>query len=164
MTIDPPLLAPAEPTSSDRLTMDQDPTAVDVDASPSGKHSGWQLDRKTLREYWSWIGGSLYLLLSLDLLTTLYAASLHGVSAEANPMVRWAISQEAYVIVGLNLAALVVLVSLFAGYLTLLERTHGKTGWIMARSFELWIALLLSAGLFVFANNLAVIVLGESII
>jgi len=34
----------------------------------------------------------------------------------------------------------------------------------MARSFELWIEGLLAVGLFVFANNIAVIVLGGSLL
>lgn len=126
--------------------------------------TAWELEPKTLREYWSWIGASLYLLLSLDLLTTLYAASQYGVGAEANPYMRWIITQNVPMLIAINLVTLVVLVVFFAGYLFLLRRTTGTMGWVMAKSFELWLALLLAGGLFVFANNLSVIIHGASLL
>ena len=117
-----------------------------------------------MAEYWSWVGGALYLLLTLDLLTTIYAAHLYGPQAEFNPLMRWALGQELHVLVGLYLGVLLLLVGLFAGYFQLLRRSSGTEGWVLAKSFELWIGLLIAAGLFVFANNLSVIVLGGSLI
>jgi hypothetical protein len=55
-------------------------------------------------------------------------------------------------------------VTLFAASLRLLRRTTGVEAWIMARSFEGWIGTLIAVGLFLFANNLAVIVLGGSLL
>lgn len=125
---------------------------------------GWRVGPGDLREYWSWVAGALYLLLTVDLLTTLYAAEVHGPAAEANPYVRWALERELGVLVGVNLAALAALVVLFYGYLELLRRTAGPEAWLLARAFELWIGGLVAAGLFVFANNLSVIVLGQSLL
>lgn len=121
-------------------------------------------DSGILAEYWSWVGGALYLLLTLDLLTTIYAAHLYGPQAELNPVMRWALGQELYVLVGLYLVVLILLVGLFAGFFRLLQRASGTEGWMLAKSFELWIGLLIAVGLFVFANNLSVIVLGGSLI
>lgn len=126
--------------------------------------SGWRVRRERLREYWGWVAGALYLLLTVDLLTTLYAAGLHGHGAEVNPYMQWALAQDLTVLVGLNLAALVVLAALFYGYMRLLASTRGVEAWVLARSFELWVGLLVAAGLFVFANNLSVIVLGGSLL
>lgn len=124
----------------------------------------WRIDAADRREYWSWIAGALYLLLSVDLLSTLYAAAVHGVGAEANPYVQWALSRGVSVLVAVNLSALFVLVALFYVYIRLLSRTRGVEAWILARSFELWIGCLVAAGLFVFANNLAVVVHGQSLL
>lgn len=95
---------------------------------------------------------------------TLYAAALYGPDAEANPYVRWALTQDVAVLVGLNLLALAALVALFYGYLRLLATARGVEAWIMARSFELWVGCLVAAGLLVFANNLAVVVHGRSLL
>jgi hypothetical protein len=107
---------------------------------------------------------ALYLLLWLDLLTTLYAAAANGGGAEANPHVRAALAHGPGRLVALNLLALLASVTLVAAYLRLLRRSSGVEAWIMARCFETWVGSLVAAGLFVFANNLAVIVLGGSLL
>lgn len=126
--------------------------------------AAWELRAADVREYWSWIAGALYLLLTVDLLTTLYATDIYGPAAEANPYMRWALERDVLAVVGLNLAALAVLVVLFQVYVRLLARVDGIEGWVLARSFECWLGGLLAAGLFVFANNLAVIFFGESLL
>lgn len=128
-----------------------------------GVGSSWEVGAGHRREYWSWTGAALYLLLSLDLLTTLYAAAVHGVMAEANPYVRWALAQGPGRLVALNLAALFVSVTLVAAYLRILRRSSGVEAWVMARSFECWVGGMVAAGLFVFANNLSVVVHGRSL-
>lgn len=130
----------------------------------AGTDPEWRVRAADRREYWSWVAGALYLLLSVDLLSTLYAAALHGPAAEANPYVQWALTRDVAVLVGLNLLALAVLVALFYGYIRLLSAARGVEAWIMARSFELWVGCLVAAGLFVFANNLSVIVHGRSLL
>lgn len=124
----------------------------------------WRVRAGRLREYWSWVAGALYLLLSVDLLLTLYAAELYGVEAEANPYMRWALVQDIGVLIGLNLVALVVVVGLFYSYFQILSTARGVEAWIMARTLELWIGALLAVGLFVFANNLSVIIYGQSLL
>lgn len=102
--------------------------------------------------------------MTADLLTTLYAASLYGPTAEANPSFQWMLGQGVLVVVAVNLVALVLLGWLFDGYYRLLMRTQGTEAWVLARSFELWLGLVIAGGLFVFANNLSVIVHGRSLI
>jgi len=126
--------------------------------------SDWQVDAASLEEYWSWTGAALYLLLPVDLLTTLYAVALYGLTAEANPIVRRALGHDVPRLVAINLAVLAVAVLLVTAYMRLLGRTRGVEAWVLARSFELWVGSLLAAGLFVFANNLSVIFLGRSLI
>lgn len=115
------------------------------------------------REYWSWVGGALYILLTLDLVTTLYAAELHGPGAEANPVVRWALQQGTVVLLVLNLGALVLLALLFYGMIELTVRASERHRPVVALAFEVWIALVIAGGLVVFANNLVIIVYGENL-
>lgn len=124
----------------------------------------WRVGPSDQREYWSWVAGALYLLLPVDLLLSLYAAGLYGPGAEVNPVVRWALTQDVSILVGLNLLALVVLVTLFYGYFALMSAARGVEAWVLARSFELWVGGLLAVGLFVFANNLTVVVHGRSLL
>lgn len=119
--------------------------------------------RERRREYWSWAAGALYILLTLDLITTLYAASIYGPAAEANPWMRWALQQGVVTLVIVNLAALVVLVVLFYGMIELTMRAPDRYEQTIALTFEIWLALVLAVGLVVFANNLAVIIHGENL-
>lgn len=119
--------------------------------------------RDRRREYWSWAAGALYILLTLDLLTTLYAASIYGTAAEANPWMRWALEQGVATLVLVNLAALVVLVVLFYAMIELTVRAPERYEQTIALTFEIWLALVLAVGLVVFANNLAVVVHGENL-
>jgi len=125
---------------------------------------GWRVEAGAIEEYWSWTAGALYLLLTLDLLTTIYAAGLYGHAAEANPLVRQALDAGVPSLVVLNLLALLAVAALVYGYIELLTAVRGVRAWVMARSFELWVGGLVAAGLFVFANNLSVIVLGGSLV
>lgn len=117
-----------------------------------------------IREYWGWLAAALFVLLSLDLLTTVYAAAVVGIDAEANPLVRWALAEGLLVLVAVNLAAALLVVVLFYGLVELLETAREPLDAIIARGIELWLGLLLAAGLFVFANNLSVILLGRSLL
>ena len=125
---------------------------------------GWRVETGAVEEYWSWTAGALYLLLTLDLLTTIYAAGLYGRAAEANPFVRRALAAGVPSLVVLNLLALLAVSALVYGYIELLTAVRGVRAWVMARSFELWIGGLVAVGLFTFANNLSVIVLGGSLV
>lgn len=109
-------------------------------------------------EYWSWIAVALFLLLTVDLLTTMMAAGVSGVHAEVNPIVRWALLRGTPYLVAVNLVALFLLVVLFYGLLRLIRETPEPYDDVVAVSFEVWVGLLVASGLLVFANNLLVIV------
>ncbi len=117
-----------------------------------------------IEEYWGWIGGALFLLVTVDLLTTLYAAGVVGVSAETNPVTRWLVGQGALVLVAVNLAAAGLVVVLFYGLMELVRTTPDRLRRPFMRLIELWLGVLVAAGLLVFANNLSVIVAGRSLL
>lgn len=122
-----------------------------------------QLDAR-IEEYWDWITVALFLLITVDLLTTLYAVNTVGVSAETNPLTRWLVTQGPYVLVGVNLAAAVLVGVLFYGLMELVRVTPERLQGPFMLAIELWLGALLAAGLVVFANNLAVIVIGQSLL
>lgn len=117
-----------------------------------------------IEEYWDWISWALFLLLTVDLLTTLFAVRVVGPGAEANPVMRWLLSQGGIVLAGVNIAAAVVVVGLFNGLMHLLRATPVGLQTPFARLIELWLGLMLAVGLAVFANNLVVIAAGVSLL
>lgn len=74
-------------------------------------------------EYWTWIAGVLFLVITLDLFTTLYAAALYGVAAESNPVVAFLLERGLVELVLANLGATVLVVVLFDHILSLIRET-----------------------------------------
>jgi hypothetical protein len=115
-------------------------------------------------EYWDWLSVALFLLVTVDALTTLYAARVAGTAAESNPVMRWAPEHGLPAVLALNLAAVVLVAVLFYGVVEMLRSTPAPVRPYFAVLVEVWIGGLLVAGLVVFANNVAVVVLGESLL
>lgn len=117
-----------------------------------------------LEEYWSWVAVALFLLLTIDLLTTILAAGVVGTRAEANVLVRWGLEHGPVYLIGINLAALVLLAVLFYGLIRLSREAPEPFDDMIALSFEIWIGLLVAVGLLVFANNLLVIIVHRDLL
>lgn len=115
-------------------------------------------------EYWGWTAVALFLLLSLDLLMTLYAAADVGIARESNPVMQWLLTQSLVVLIGLHLAVVVVAATLFYGLAELVRETPTRHRRPLRLGIEVFLGLLVAAGLFVFANNLTVIVYGSSLV
>lgn len=119
--------------------------------------------RDRLEEYWSWVAVALFLLLTVDLLTTILASGVVGAQSEANPIVRWALAHGVWYLIGVNLAALGLLAVLFYGLIRLTREAPAPYDAVVALGFEVWVGLLIALGLLIFANNLLVIVFGRDI-
>jgi hypothetical protein len=117
-----------------------------------------------IEEYWDWIAVALFLLLAVDLLTTLAAARVVGAGAESNPLMRWLLRRDVAVVVAAHLLAVVLVTGCFRLLVGRLRRTPPPTDRHFALLIEAWLGLLVAVGLAVFANNLSVIVLGESLL
>ena len=119
--------------------------------------------QQRVTEYWEWVAVALFLLLSVDLLTSMYAAAVVGIDAEANPLMEYLLQQPLEILLGVHLGVTVLAVGFFYG----LMRTYVATPVEYRRPYgyliELWLGLLLAVGLSVFANNLSVIVLGAGL-
>ncbi|MFB6219877.1 MAG: hypothetical protein ABEH90_00435 [Halolamina sp.] len=119
--------------------------------------------QERVAEYWEWVAVALFLLLSVDLLTTLYAAAEVGAEAEANPLMAYLLNEPVPVLVGVHLGIAVLAVGFFYGLMRTYVATPTEYRRFYGYLIELWLGLLLAVGLAVFANNLAVIVLGEGL-
>ena len=117
-----------------------------------------------IEEYWSWAAVALYLLVTVDLLTTMFAAAELGIALESNPLMAWLLTRPLWVIVGVNLVAVVLAGVFFYGLMQTLRRTPSPYDRYLAGAVEAWLGGLVAAGLLVFTNNLAVIVLGRSLL
>lgn len=115
-------------------------------------------------EYWGWAAVALFLLLSVDLLMTLYAAADVGIAHESNPVMQWLLTQSLVVLVGLHLAAVVLVATLFYGLAELVREAPIRHRRPLRLGIEVFLGLLVAAGLFLFANNLTVIVHGSSLV
>ncbi|GGL53280.1 DUF5658 family protein [Halocalculus aciditolerans] len=112
------------------------------------------------RRYWRRAGLALFVLLTVDLLTTALAVRAYGVGGEANPIMAYLLGSGFAVLLGVHLAVLAVLAALFYALIELAVRAPSPFDEVVAASFEVWSALLVVAGVVVAANNLAVVFFG----
>ena len=112
----------------------------------------------------AWTAVALFLLVSLDLLTSLSAAAVVGVDREVNPLMAWLLSGSFAVLVGVHLAVLVVAGTLFYGLAELVRTTPPRYRRPFQVVIEAFLGLLVAAGLFLLANNVAVVVRGSSLV
>ena len=115
-------------------------------------------------EYWDWIAVALFLLVTVDMITTVYAARSVGLAGEANPLVRWSLASGPVAFGVVNLLTVVVVASLFDRVVGALERTRSPYDRYLAAAIEAWLGGLMAAGLLVFANNLLVVFHGRSLL
>lgn len=130
---------------------------------PVSSHSA-PVVAERVEEYWGWATAALFLLVTVDLLTTMYAAAAVGPASEANPLVRWALGRSVWALVGVNLGAVVLATLVFRGLMETYRRTPARLRPYYGAVIEAWLGALVAVGLGVFANNLAVIVLGASLL
>jgi hypothetical protein len=114
--------------------------------------------------YWDWVAVAMFLLVTVDLLTTLFAAASHGAGAESNPLVAWLLGQPIWMIVAVNLAVVVLNGAFFYALDESVRATPAPYDRYFATAVELWLGSLIAFGLLVFANNLTVVVFGTSLL
>lgn len=118
----------------------------------------------SIPEYWSWLAVALFLLTTVDMITTVYAAYVVGVIHESNPVIRWSLSRGPLVFMGINLTAVIVVTVLFDQLMQLLNRVSAPFDRYLAAGIEAWLGGLVAGGLVIFANNLAVIFFQQSLL
>jgi hypothetical protein len=115
-------------------------------------------------EYWDWVAVALFLFLTVDTLLTMYAAEVVGSGAEANPIMHWALQQGLGTLVSVNLVALLFAVLLFYGLAETIDDVKEPYDQYVGIGVDVWLGLLVMAGLTIYANNLMVIIYGQSLV
>jgi hypothetical protein len=117
-----------------------------------------------IEEYWDWVAVALFLLITVDLLTSLYAAAVVGLEHEVNPVMVWLLDQSLALVVSVHIGVLLLAVGGFALLFRLIEHSQRRSRRFLELLTEVYLGLLVAIGLFVFANNLSVIVLGRNLL
>lgn len=126
--------------------------------------AGPTVDPGRIDEYWDWLAVALFLLVTLDMLTTVFAAAELGTAAEANPLMRWALDRGMGTLVALNLAVVGLAVGFFWALVRTFRQAPPRYRRALGLLIEAWLGLLVFVGLLVLANNLAAVVLGRSLL
>lgn len=117
-----------------------------------------------VEEYWDWFAVALFILITVDMITTMFATWHIGTAAEANPLLRWALGEGLLTVTLFNLAATVIAVSGFYLLIEQLKATSAPYDRYLSLGLEVWLGLLIAGGLFVFANNLSVLFHGQTLL
>lgn len=115
------------------------------------------LDRR-VEQWWRRFAVALFLLIPLDLLTTLLAVEQHGVGVEANPVMRGLLDHGLVVVLAVNLAVVLLVVALFHAAVVALRRTPPAYHGAVTTFVNVWVGVLIAAGAIVVANNVVVLV------
>jgi len=109
-------------------------------------------------QWWFWFAVALFLLLPLDLLTTLFAVAKHGIAVEANPIVRWLLQQGLVAVTVAHLLVVGLVVSLFHGAVERIRRVPPSDRRVLVHGVNLWIGILIVSGVVLVLNNLLALV------
>lgn len=111
-----------------------------------------------VRRWWLWFAVALFLLIPLDLFTTLLAVARYRIAVEANPVMRWLLHQGLFAVTVTNLVVVGLVVYLFHAAIegirccTPVERTN------LVSFINIWLGILIAVGLAVNANNLLALI------
>lgn len=108
--------------------------------------------------WWVLFGAALFLLIPLDLLTTYAAVSKHGMVVEANPLMRYLLGQGLAVVTLVNIVVVAVVTGLFQLALTRIRRAPETSQRALMHTVNLWVGVLLLAGIALVTNNLLVVI------
>lgn len=111
-----------------------------------------------IKRWWRLFAIALFLLVPLDLLTTLLVVTKYGTVVEANPLMRWLLDQGLVVVTVVNVAVVVLVVALFHVAIDRLRQTPPAYHRTITRVVNVWVGVLLVAGTVLVTNNLVVLV------
>ncbi|HKJ59766.1 MAG TPA: hypothetical protein VKA37_11080 [Halobacteriales archaeon] len=121
------------------------------------------LERR-LETYWWWFAVVLFVVITLDMVTTMYATNSLGLAAEANPLIRLALERGVLEYTLLNLASLGVTIGGFTVLTRVVRGSEPPYSQYFEVVLKLWLGSLFAVGVFVVVNNLLVILYGKSLV
>lgn len=116
-----------------------------------------ELDRY-VDTWWLWFASALFLLLPLDLLTTIVAVSQHGTAVEANPITRLLLERGLVSLTVVNLFVAGLAVYLFYHAIERFRQSSAASRRLSIPVVTAWLAVLNVAGVVLVVNNLSAIV------
>lgn len=116
-----------------------------------------QMERHVQR-WWLWFGVAIFLLIPMDLLTTLLAVRQYGIAVEANPIMRWLLGKGLFVVTVVNLVVAGLVIFLFHVAIARIRQVPPSHRSTLIYVVNGWIGLLVVAGVVLVTNNLLVIV------
>lgn len=118
---------------------------------------GVEMDEQVDR-WWFWFAIALFLLIPLDLFTTLIAVGRYGTVVEANPLMRWLLRQGLVAVTVVNLAVVGFAVYLFHAAIDRVQRVPPPYRSLVDHAVRAWIGFLILAGIVLVTNNLLVLI------
>lgn len=109
------------------------------------------------RRWWAGFATALFLLVPLDLFTTLLSVARYGTGVEANPVVRFLLHQGLVELTLANLVVVCVAVYLFDLAVEAIRRAPATDGRLLERGVDAWVGSMLVGGVVLVANNVAVL-------
>lgn len=119
--------------------------------------SSVEMDRY-VRTWWRLFAVALFLLIPLDLLTTLLAVTKYGLGVEANPLMRWLLDQGLFAVTVANLVVAGLGVVLFHVAIDGIRDAPPTTHRALTYVVNTWVGVLLLAGIVLVSNNILVII------
>ena len=116
-----------------------------------------EMDRY-VEQWWLWFAVALFLLIPLDLLTTLIAVSKYGIGVEANPIMQWLLHRGLFAVTLVHLVVVGLVVSMFHVAIQRFQRAPPSYRRILCYVVTLWIGILIASGLLVVTNNVLLVV------
>lgn len=107
--------------------------------------------------WWRWFAVALFLLIPLDLFTTLLAVARYGTGVEANPVMRVVLQQGLVVTTVVNLLVLGVAIALFHAAVDSVRRVPLAQRGHFVTLINGWIGLLILSGSALVLNNVTAI-------
>lgn len=104
--------------------------------------------------WWAWFAMVLYLLLPVDLLTTLVSVSRHGLAVEANPVMRWLLGLGGVAVLAAHLLVAALAVWLFDAVVESVRRLPPADRRGMVLLVDCWLASAFLLGVALTINNL----------
>lgn len=110
-----------------------------------------------IADWWKWFTMALFLLVPVDLVSTLVAIAKYGAGVEANPIMEWLLAQGLAPVVVVNLVVVGLAVLLFDTAIDAVRTAPASYRTQLVFGFNLWIGFVFAAGVVLTANNVLVI-------
>lgn len=116
---------------------------------------------RRIETYWRWFAVILFVSITLDMLSTMYAFAAIGAGGEANPLIRWALHLGVAEFAAVNLVVGVAAALVFHVLVSGLRRSADRYTRYVEWGIQVWLGVLLGGGLSVVLVNAIVLYLAR---